>query len=85
MPYNNPRERSFGCVATRRTTYLFAGSDAGGRRAAARDSLIETAKVDGTVCKRASLVSSTASPTTRQNGRRAPALGLETPLSMPTP
>ncbi len=31
----------------RRNNYLFAGSDAGGRRAAAMYSLIETAKLNG--------------------------------------
>jgi transposase len=35
------------CVAIGRKNYLFAGSDAGGRRAAAMYSLIESAKLSG--------------------------------------
>src|SRR5207302_3202898 len=35
------------CVAIGRKNYLFAGSDAGGRRAAAMYSLIESAKLNG--------------------------------------
>jgi len=34
-------------IATGRKNYLFAGSDAGGRRAAAMYSLIESAKLNG--------------------------------------
>jgi hypothetical protein len=41
---NNPAERALRCV---RKNYLFAGSDAGGRRAAAIYSLIESAKLNG--------------------------------------
>jgi transposase len=44
---NNPAERTLRCVAIGRKNYLFAGSDAGGRRAAALYSLIETAKLNG--------------------------------------
>jgi len=44
---NNPAERALRCVAIGRKNYLFAGSDAGGRRAAALYSLIETAKLNG--------------------------------------
>ena len=44
---NNPAERALRCVAVGRKNYLFAGSDAGGRRAAAIYSLIETAKLNG--------------------------------------
>jgi transposase len=44
---NNPAERALRCVAVGRKNYLFAGSDAGGRRAAAMYSLIETAKLNG--------------------------------------
>lgn len=44
---NNPAERVLRCVAIGRKNYLFAGSDAGGRRAAAMYSLIETAKLNG--------------------------------------
>lgn len=43
---NNPAERALRCVAIGRKNYLFAGSDAGGRRAAALYSLIETAKLN---------------------------------------
>jgi IS66 C-terminal element/Transposase IS66 family len=43
---NNPAERALGCIAIGRKNYLFAGSDAGGRRAAAMYSLIETAKLN---------------------------------------
>ena len=44
---NNPAERALRCVAIGRKNYLFAGSDAGGHRAAAMYSLIETAKLNG--------------------------------------
>jgi hypothetical protein len=44
---NNPAERARRCVAIGRKNYLFAGSDAGGRRAAALYSLIESAKLNG--------------------------------------
>ena len=43
---NNPAERALRCVAIGRKNYLFAGSDAGGCRAAAIYSLIETAKLN---------------------------------------
>jgi transposase len=43
---NNPAERALRCVAIGRKNYLFAGSDAGGRRAAAMYTLIETAKLN---------------------------------------
>ncbi len=43
----NPAERALRCVAIGRKNYLFAGSDAGGRRAAALYSLIESAKLCG--------------------------------------
>ncbi len=46
-PDNNPAERALRCVAIGRNNYLFAGSDAGGRRAAAIYSLIESAKRNG--------------------------------------
>ena len=39
---NNPAERALRCVAIGRKNYLFAGSDTGGRRAAAMYSLIES-------------------------------------------
>jgi len=44
---NNPAERALRGVAIGRKNYLFAGSDAGGRRAASMYSLIETAKLNG--------------------------------------
>ena len=44
---NNPAERALRCVAIGRKNYLFAGSNAGGRRAAAMYSLIESAKLNG--------------------------------------
>ena len=43
---NNTAERALRCVALGRKNYLFAGSDAGGHRAAAMYSLIETAKLN---------------------------------------
>jgi transposase len=43
---NNSAERALRGVAIGRKNYLFAGSDAGGRRAAAMYSLIETAKLN---------------------------------------
>jgi transposase len=43
---NNPAERALRGVAIGRKNYLFAGSDAGGRRAAAIYSLIESAKLN---------------------------------------
>jgi len=44
---NNAAERALRCVALGRKNYLFAGSDAGGKRAAAIYSLIGTAKLNG--------------------------------------
>jgi transposase len=44
---NNAAERSLRAVAIGRKNYLFAGSDAGGERAAAMYSLIGTAKLNG--------------------------------------
>jgi hypothetical protein len=44
---NNAAERSIRPLALGRKNYLFAGSDAGGERAAAMYSLIETAKLNG--------------------------------------
>ena len=44
---NNAAERALRCVALGRKNYLFAGSDAGGERAAAFYSLIGTAKLNG--------------------------------------
>lgn len=44
---NNPAERAIRAVALGRKNWLFAGSDEGGRRAAALYSLTETAKLNG--------------------------------------
>ena len=44
---NNAAERSIRDVALGRKNYLFAGSDAGGQRAAAIYSLLGTAKLNG--------------------------------------
>lgn len=44
---NSAAERALRCVALGRHNYLFAGSDAGGERAAAMYSLIGTAKLNG--------------------------------------
>ena len=44
---NNPVERAIRPVALGRKNWLFAGSDAGGERAAAIYSLIQTAKLNG--------------------------------------
>ena len=43
---NNTAERSMRAIALGRKNYLFAGSDAGGERAAAAYTLIETAKLN---------------------------------------
>ena len=45
--HNNAAERALRTVALGRKNYLFAGSDAGGERAAATYSLIGTAKLNG--------------------------------------
>jgi transposase len=44
---NNAAERALRAVAIGRKNYLFAGSDAGGKRAAAMYSLLGTAKLNG--------------------------------------
>jgi transposase len=44
---NNAAERALRCVAIGRRNFLFAGSDAGGERAAAIYSLLGTAKLNG--------------------------------------
>ena len=44
---NNATERALGGIALGRKSWLFAGSDRGGRRAAAMYSLIVTAKMNG--------------------------------------
>ena len=43
---NNPAERALRCVSMGRKNYLFAGSDAGGKRAAAIYSLVGSAKLN---------------------------------------
>ena len=43
---NNAAERALRCIAVGRNNWTFAGSDAGGRRAAAIYTLIETAKLN---------------------------------------
>ena len=43
---NNAAERALRCVAVGRKNWTFAGSDEGGRRAAAVYTLIETAKLN---------------------------------------
>jgi transposase len=43
---NNAAERALRCVAVGRHNWTFAGSDEGGRRAAAIYTLIETAKLN---------------------------------------
>ena len=45
--HNNAAERALRAVALGRKNYLFAGSDAGGERAAAIYSLIGSAKLNG--------------------------------------
>jgi transposase len=45
---NNAAERALRCIAVGRNNWTFAGSDAGGRRAAAIYTLIETAKLNDT-------------------------------------
>ena len=44
---NNAAERALRCVAVGRHNWTFAGSDEGGRRAAAIYTLVETAKLNG--------------------------------------
>jgi transposase len=44
---NNPAERAIRPLALGRKNYLFAGSDAGGERAAAVYTLVESAKLNG--------------------------------------
>jgi hypothetical protein len=62
---NNPAERALRCVAIGRKNYLFAGSDAGGRRAASMYSLIENAKLNGLNPQLYIPTCSPASPITR--------------------
>ncbi len=47
MPFNNAAERALRGIAVGRRNWTFAGSDAGGHRAAAMYTLIETAKLNG--------------------------------------
>ena len=46
MPFNNAAERGLRGIALGRKSWLFAGSDRGGQRAAAMYSLIVTAKMN---------------------------------------
>ena len=46
MPFNNAAERALRGIAVGRKSWLFAGSDRGGERAAAMYSLITTAKLN---------------------------------------
>jgi transposase len=46
MTSNNGAERAPRCIAIGRNNWTFAGSDTGGRRAAAIYTLIETAKLN---------------------------------------
>ena len=46
IPFNNAAERAMRCVAMGRKNWTFAGSDAGGQRAAAIYTLIETCKLN---------------------------------------
>ena len=46
MQSNNPAERELRAVALGRKNWTFAGSDEGGRRAAASYTLIQTAKLN---------------------------------------
>ena len=87
---NNAAERAIRGVALGRKNWLFAGSDAGGERAAAIYSLIETCKLNGLDPKPISAPSSPASqiiPSTasqnscRGNGRKP--INSRTPRSSP--
>ena len=63
---NNAAERALRAVALGRKNYLFAGSDAGGERAAAIYTLIGTAKLNGLDPRGATCATcSSASPSTR--------------------
>jgi len=46
MPFNNAAERALRGIALGRKSWLFAGSDRGGQRAATMTSLIVTAKMN---------------------------------------
>jgi hypothetical protein len=47
MPFNNAAERALRGIALSGKSWLFAGSDRGGERAAFMYTLIETAKLNG--------------------------------------
>jgi transposase len=59
---NNAAERALRVVALGRKSYLFAGSNRGGERAAAIDSLLVTVKLSGV---NPSVISDTSSPTSQ--------------------
>ena len=67
---NNAAERALRVVALGRKNFLFAGSDAGGDRAAAIYSLLGSAKLNGLVQRSISSASSNASPTTQSPGSK---------------
>jgi transposase len=74
---NNAAERALRCVAVGRRSWTFAGSDDGGRRAAAIYTLIETAKLND-IDPRAWLADVLARLPDHPAHRRASALELET-------
>jgi transposase IS66 family protein len=59
------RERAIRPLAIGRKNWLFAGSDAGGERAATVYTLVETAKLTALIRKATCAPSSRASPITR--------------------
>ena len=67
---NNAAERALRAVALGRKNYLFAGSDAGGERAAAIYSLIGTAKLNGLDPEATCATCCPASPTIRLTASR---------------
>ena len=94
---NHAAERSLRAVALGRKNYLFAGSDAGGERAAAIYSLIGTAKLNGldpeaylrTCYPGSPIIRSTASTnycrgTLRRNSTRLPLAPPNKPCSLST-
>jgi hypothetical protein len=74
---NNAAERALRGVAVGRRNWTFAGSDAGGRRAAAVYTLIEICKMTTSIRKPGSLTCWKASRSPRQYNRRPVAVDLE--------
>ena len=66
MPNNNAAERAVRCVAVGRRNWTFAGSDAGGHRAAAAYTLMETCKLTMLIPRRGLLTCSHDCPITPQ-------------------